>query len=165
MTENRLLHKQIPGRVRLRDGERKTRAEIGKRLGKQALAEVATIVTPDTILTWHRKVVAPQFDGSPQRKAPGRPTMEDELEALVVRMAQEHCSWGYDRIAGALAHLGYTISAQTVGNMLKRHGNPPAPERKKTTRWPEFMRLHMDLLVATDLFYCRGLDNGRSGDL
>lgn len=152
VTEKRLLRQRIPGRVRLSDGERKTLAEIGKQLGKQALAEIATIVKPDTILAWHRKLVAQKFDGSQQRKAPGRPQIDAELEALVVRMAQENRSWGYDRIAGALQHLGYTISDQTVGNILKRHGLPPAPERKKTTTWKEFIRTHMDVLVATDFF-------------
>src|SRR5438445_2767205 len=152
VTENRILRHQIKGRVRLSNGERKTLAEIGKKLGKQALAEVATIVTPDTILAWHRKLVAQKFDGSPQRKAPGRPTITWELEALVVRLAQENRSWGYDRIVGALANLGYTISDQSVGNILKRHGIPPAPERKTTTTWKEFIRMHMDVLVATDFF-------------
>ena len=75
-----------------------------------------------------------------------------ELEALVVRMTQEHRSWGYDRIVGALANLGYAVSAQTVGNILKRHGLPPAPERKTTTTWKAFIRTHMDVLVATDCF-------------
>jgi putative transposase len=152
VTENRLLRKQLPGRVRLSDGERKTLAELGKRLGKHALAEVASIVTPDTILAWHRKLVAQKFDGSPQRKAAGRPKIDAELEALVARMAQENRSWGYDRIAGALQHLGDTISDQTVGHILKRHDLPPAPERKKTTTWNEFIRTHMDVLVATDFF-------------
>jgi putative transposase len=121
-------------------------------LGKQALAAVASIVTPDTILTWHRKLVAQKFDGSHQRKAPGRPPIDAELEGLVVRMAKENRSWGYDRIAGALKHLGYTISDQTVGNILKRHGIPPAPKRKKTTTWNEFIRTHIEVLVATDFF-------------
>src|SRR5256885_8071582 len=128
VTENRLLRQQITGRIRLSDAERKTLAEIGKKLGKQALAEVATIVTPDTILAWHRKLVAQKFDGSKQRKPPGRPTIDEEIEALVVRMARENRSWGYDRIVGALANLGHTVSDQTVGNILKRHGLPPAPE-------------------------------------
>jgi transposase InsO family protein len=150
--ENRILRTQLQGRVRLTDGDRKTLAEIGKRLGKQALAEVATIVTPDTILAWHRKLIAQKFDGSQQRKAPGRPKIDPDLEAVVVRMAQENPRWGYDRIAGALKHLGYTISDQTVGNILKRHGIPSAPERKKTTTWKEFIRVHMDVLVATDFF-------------
>ena len=92
MTENRILRQQITGRVRLSDGERKTLAEIGKWLGKQALGEVATIVTPKTILAWHRRLVAQKFDSSTQRKAPGRPSIDAELEALVVRMAQENRS-------------------------------------------------------------------------
>jgi len=87
-----------------------------------------------------------------QRKALGRPKIRKELEELVVRMARENRSWGYDRIAGAVAHLGYRISDQTVDNILKRHGLPPAPERKKTTTWNEFIRTHMEVLVATDFF-------------
>jgi putative transposase len=152
VTENRILRNQIKGRVRLSDGERRTLAEMGQKLGKQALAEVAKIVKPDTILGWHRKCVAQKFDGSQQRKAPGRPMINQEVEALVVLMAQENRSWGYDRIVGALANLGYTISDQTVGNILKRHGLPPAPERKTTTTWKEFIRTHLDVLVATDFF-------------
>ena len=151
-TENRILRSQIKGRLRLNDGERKALAEMGQKLGKQALQEVATIVKPDTILGWHRKLVAQKFDGSQQRKAPGRPLIDQEVEALVVRMAQENRSWGYDRIVGALANLGYTISDQTVGNILKRQGLPPAPERKTTTTWKECIRTHLDVLVATDFF-------------
>src|SRR5207249_1548446 len=75
-----------------------------------------------------------------------------ELEALVIRLAREHRSWGYDRIVGALANLGYTISDQTVGNILKRHGIAPTPERRTTTTWKEFIRTHMEVLVATDFF-------------
>ena len=152
VTENRILRQQITGCVRLSDGERKTLAEIGKRLSKQALAEVANIITPDTILAWHRKFVAEKFDGSKQRKTRGRPKITADLEALIVRMAQENHSWGYDRIVGALANLGYTVRDQTVGTILKRHGLPPAPERKKTTTWREFLRTHRDVLVATDFF-------------
>jgi hypothetical protein len=105
VTENRMLHNQLQGRVRLTDTERKTLAEIGMKLGKQALEEVATIVKPDTILAWHRKLVSQKFDGSQQRQSPGRPKIDQELEALVVCLAQENRSWGYDRIAGALQHL------------------------------------------------------------
>src|SRR5499433_2967570 len=150
--ENRILRNQIAGRVQLTDAECQTLAAIGKKLGKQALQEVAQMVKPDTILAWHRKLVAQKFDGSTQRKAPGRPRIDPEVEALIVRMAQENRSWGYDRIVGALANLGVTVSDQTVGNILKRHGIPPAPERKTTTTWKEFVRTHMDVLVATDFF-------------
>jgi putative transposase len=152
VTENRILRQQITGRIRLSDGERKTLAALGKQLGKRALKEVANLVTPDTILAWHRRLIAKKYDGSEHRQAPGRPTISAEIEALVVRMAQENRSWGYDRIAGALSHLGYTISDQTVGNILKRHGIVPAPERKKTTTWQAFIRAHMDVLMATDFF-------------
>src|SRR5882672_10250291 len=82
VTENRLLRHQITGRVRLTDSERTTLAEIGQKLGKKALAEVATIVTPDTILAWHRQCVAQKCDDSQQRQAPGRPPIDQELEAL-----------------------------------------------------------------------------------
>jgi putative transposase len=152
VSENRILRQQITGRIRLSNGERKTLAEIGNKLGRQALSEVAPIVKPETILAWHRTLVAKKFDGSRQRKTPGRPPIDAPLEALVVRLAQENRSWGYDRIVGALRHLGYTISDQTVGNILKRHGIPSAPERKKTTTWSEFIRTHTDVLVATDFF-------------
>src|SRR6266436_570636 len=152
VTENRILRDQIKGRIQLSDGERKALAEIGQRLGKQALQEVAKIVKLDTILAWHRKLVAQKFDGSQQRKVLGRPKIDKDLEALVVRMAHENRSWGYDRIVGAFANLGFTISDQTVGHILKRHGIPPAPERKTTTTWTEFIRTHMDVLVATDFF-------------
>jgi transposase InsO family protein len=152
VAENRILRDQIQGRVQLSDAERQTLAEIGAKLGKQALEEVATIVQPDTILGWNRKLAAEKFDGSKQRKSPGRPPVDQELEDWVVRMATENRSWGYDRIAGALAERGYDISDQTVGNILKRRGIPTAPERKKTTTWKEFIRRHLDMLWATDFF-------------
>jgi putative transposase len=152
VAENRILRDQIKSRVQLSDTERQTLAEIGKKLSKQALEEVASIVKPDTILAWHRKLVAQKFDGSKQRQSPGRPRIDSEIEELVLRMARENCSWGYDRIQGALQHLGYLISDQTVGNILKRHGLLPAPERKKTTTWNEFIQSHLDVLVATDFF-------------
>jgi putative transposase len=151
-TENRILRNQLKGRVHLSDGERKALAEIGTKLGKQALKEVAKIVNPDIILAWHRRLVAQKFDGSQRRKSPGRPRIDAEAEALILRFATENRSWGYDRIMGALANLGYAVSDQTVGNILKRHGIPPAPERKTTTTWNEFIRTHLDVLVATDFF-------------
>src|SRR6266850_3933062 len=87
--ENRILRNQIEGRVQLTDAERQTLAAIGKKLGKQALEEVATIVKPDTILAWHRKLVAQKCDGFQRRKSPGRRKIDADLEALVVRLARE----------------------------------------------------------------------------
>ncbi len=152
VTENRILRDQLQGRLRLTDGERRTLAEIGKQLGKRALEEVASIVRPDTILGWHRKLIARKFDGSKNRTYPGRPRIDEKIEQLIIRFARENRSWGYDRIAGAMANLGYRASDQTVGNILKRHSIPPAPEREKTTTWNEFIRSHMDVLAATDFF-------------
>jgi transposase InsO family protein len=150
--ENRILRAQIKGRMQLTDVERQTLAEIAKKLGKKALEDVAQIVKPDTILAWQRKLAANKFDGSARRKSPGRPRVEKELEDLVVKMAKENRGWGYDRLASALAHLGYEISDQTVGNILKRRGIPTAPERRETTTWKAFIRTHMDVLWATDFF-------------
>ena len=152
VAENGILRDQIKGRLHLSDAERTTLAEIGQKLGKQVLEEGAKVAKPATIVGWHRQLVAQKFDGSMQRKSLGRSRVNKELEDLVVRMAQENRSWGYDRIAGALAHLGYDISDQTVGNILKRRGLPPAPARQKTTTWKEFIRRHMDVLWATDFF-------------
>jgi len=92
------------------------------------------------------------LDGSKSRRYPGRPRIDDEVEQLVVRMARENSGWGYDRIVGAMANLGYTISDQTVGNILQRHGIPPVPERKCRTTWADFIRAHMAVLVGTDFF-------------
>jgi putative transposase len=150
--ENRILRGQLKGRLRLSQGERATLGEIGRRLGRKALGEVATAAGPDTILGWYRRLVARKFDGSRVRGAPGRPRVGKDVEDLIVRMAKENRSWGYDRIAGALANLGHEVSDQTVGNVLRRRGIPPAPERKRTTTWAEFIRVHLAVLAGTDFF-------------
>jgi putative transposase len=129
--ENRILRSHVSGRLRLSDPERSTLAEIAKRFGRGQLAEVACVAKPETILAWYRRLIARKFDGSKHRTHPGRPCIDPVIEALVVRMAQETSSWGYDRIAGALANLGHHISGQTIGNILKRHGIPPAPRRSQ----------------------------------
>jgi len=152
VAENRILRNQIDGRVQLTDNERKDLAEMGVKLGKKALAEIATVAQADTILTWHRKFATQTVDPSEHPKPVGRPRVAPEIEEWVIRMARENRSWGYDRIQGALRHLGYTISDQTVGNIFKRHGISPAPERKKTVTWGEFVRPHLDVLWATDFF-------------
>jgi homeodomain-containing protein len=152
LAENRLLRQQVRGRLRLTDGDRNKLAAIGQHLGRKALEEIATVIKPDTILAWNRKCAPPKCDGAKPCPSAGRPRINPEVEDLVVRMARENRSWGYDRIVGALANLGYTLSDQTVGNILKRHGLPPAPERKKTVTWREFVRVHLAILRATDFF-------------
>jgi putative transposase len=152
VAENRILRQQITGRVQLTDSDRQALAEMGQQLGKKALAEMATVAKPNTILAWHRTCAEWQCDRSQPPKSVGRPRIAKAIEDLVVRMARENRSWGYDRIAGALTNLGYRISDQTVGNILKRHSIPPAPERKTTVTWREFIRCHLDVLLATDFF-------------
>jgi len=150
--ENRILKAQLKNPLRLTDAERMTLAEIAHRLGRKALEDVANAAKPDTIMGWYRRLVARKFDGSKSRRYPGRPRIDDEIEQWVVRMAKENSDWGYDRIVGAMANLGYRLSDQTVGNILQRHGIPPAPERKRTTTWADFIRAHMAVLAGTDFF-------------
>ena len=132
-TENRILRSHLPVRLRLSDPERSTLAESGKGLGRRGLEQVAGVAQPDTILTWCRRLIARKFDGSQRRAYPGRPPLDGETEALIVRMARENSGWGYDRIVGALANLGHRVSDQTVGNVLRRHGMEPAPKRSQNT--------------------------------
>jgi putative transposase len=98
------------------------------------------------------QILPSKFDGSKARRGPGRPRVTRKVEQLIVRLAEENRDWGYDRIAGALANLGYRVCDQTVGNVLQRHGLPPAPERKRTTTWSAFIRTHLALLAGTDFF-------------
>jgi putative transposase len=116
------------------------------------LEELATVAKPDTLLAWYRKLIANKFDGSKFRQQVGRPRINEEAERLVVQMAKENPSWGYDRIVGASANLGYLLSDQTVGNILRRHGFSPAPKRKQAISWKDFIRAHMEVLVGTDFF-------------
>src|SRR5215468_2929267 len=150
--ENRILKAQIKGRLLLSEEEKTTLAEIAHRLRRKALEEVAGAAQPDTILGWYRRLIANKFDGSRFRKRVGRPRVAEEIERLVVRMANENPSWGYDRIVGALANLGHRLSVQTVGNILRRHGLSPAPKRKQTVSWKDFIRSHRDVLVGMDFF-------------
>jgi Homeodomain-like domain len=137
--ENRILKAQIKTRLQFSDAERATLAEIGHRLGRKALEEVAATAQPDTILGWYRKLIANKFDGSNVGRPRGRPRIDEDMESLVMRMAKENPNWGYDRIAGALANLGHQLSDQTVGNILGRHDIPPAPKRKHTTSWKDLI--------------------------
>jgi len=152
VAENRILKAQLKTPLRLTDAERMTLAEIAHRLGRKALEDVANVVKPDTLMGWYRRLVARKFDGSKSRRYPGRPRIDGEIEQLVVRMAKENSDWGYDRIMGAMANLGYTLSDQTVGNILRRHGILPAPARKRTTTWADFICTHMAVLAGTDFF-------------
>ena len=130
--ENRVLREQLGGRrLRLDDNQRRRLAAKAKGLGRRMLAEVATIVTPETLLAWHRKLIAQKYDGRSKRR-PGRPRTAGEIEALVLRMTDENRDWGYRRIQGAW-------SRSTIADILQQHGLEPAPERSRKTTWKEFL--------------------------
>jgi hypothetical protein len=150
--ENQILRAHLPTRLRLTDLERSTLAEIGKRLGRKALKQVARVAKPDTILAWYRRLIAQKFDGSKHRSYPGRPRVGREVTELIVRMARENSGWGYDRIVGALANLSHVVSDQTVGNILRRYGIAPAPKRRQNTTWKQFIAAHMSVLAGIDFF-------------
>jgi putative transposase len=123
-------------------------AVLGASLGRRILAEVATIVTPDTILRWHRQLIARKWT-YPKRR-PGRPAVLPEIRRLVVRMATDNPSWGYTRIQGALKNLGHRVARSTIAIILKQQGIPPTGER--STSWQTFLRAHWGALLAADFF-------------
>jgi len=150
--ENRILRAQLGNRrLRFTDEQRRGLAAKARLLGRRVLAEMATIVTPETLLKWHRKLIANKYDGS-ARRSPGRPATARELEALVVRMATENRDWGYVRIQGALSNLGHELARGTIANILKRNAIEPAPERVRKTTWKEFLTQHWEQIVAADFF-------------
>jgi transposase InsO family protein len=150
--ENRVLREQLGSRrLRFNDDQRRRLALRAKGLGRKLLSEVATLVTPDTLLAWHRKLIAQKYDVH-EKRGPGRPRSGKELESLVVRMAEENRSWGYRRIQGALSTLGHKLPRSTIADVLRRHGIEPAPERNKKTTWKEFLERHWELIAAADFF-------------
>jgi transposase InsO family protein len=150
-TENQILREKLgKKRILLNDDQRRRLAVKGKILGRRMLDELASIVTPETILRWHRELVARHWDYSDRRKAGGRPAATAEIVELVLRLARESPTWGYGRIQGVLANLGHRISDTTVAKILKTHGIDPAPERRRETTWKTFLKAHWDVLASVD---------------
>ncbi len=147
--ENRTLKSKLgKRRIRFTDAERARLSRAGKALGRKLLTQYATIATPDTILRWHRNLVAAKWTF--QRKRMGRPRVMVEIEQLIVRMAQENPTWGYDRIQGALGNLGHRVAPSTIAAVLARNGIPPAPRRRTT--WSQFIKAHKATLAGADFF-------------
>lgn len=141
-TENEILREKLgKKRVLLDDDQRRRLAVKGKALGRKALFEVASVVSPDTILRWHRQLVARKWDYSERRTSRlGRPRIRTKVIRLVIRFARENPSWGYDRIQGALRNVGHHLSDSTVANVLKKNGIEPAPNRQRRTSWNRFLK-------------------------
>lgn len=149
MEENGVLRKQLKGRrVRLTDDQRRRLAAKGQPLGRRILRQVASIVTPDTILRWHRQLIAQKWTFAPKR--PGRPGTMKEIASLIVRMATDNSAWGYSRIHGALKNLDHHVARSTVATVLKDNGIPPAPGRPSS--WRTFLRAHWGAIAGADLF-------------
>ena len=149
--ENRVLKQQLGRRrLRLTDAQRRRLAVRGKAIGRRALTEVASLVTPDTILRWHRQLVAEKW--THKRRSPGRPRVMEIIAELTIRMARENPRWGYTRIQGALSNLGHRVGRTTISNIFKANGIDPAPERGKRTTWSQFLKAHWDVLAAADFF-------------
>jgi len=148
--ENQLLKERLRGkRIRFTDAERALLARKAKAVGREALLKLDTIVSPDTLLRWHRRLVAQKWNFV-HRRGPGRPAIMREIAELIVRMAQENPTWGYTRIQGALANLRHKVGRGTVANVLNRNGIEPAPERSKRTRWSMFLKAHWKMFAASD---------------
>lgn len=123
----------------------------GKVLGRKRLEQVGTLFTPDTILRWYKKLVTMKWDCSIRgKRKSGRPRLPDEIKQLVIRIAKENSSWGYDRIADAVGNVGYRISDELVRKILKEQGIEPAPDRKRQTTWSTFPKSHWEVLAAID---------------
>jgi putative transposase len=148
--ENRVLKEQLKGkRLRLTDEQRRRLAAKGKALGRKLLGRVGTIVTPDTILRWHRQLIAAKWI-YPAKNRVGRPGIMKRIRELIVRFAKENSSWGYCRIQGELKGLGHTVAPSTIAKTLKEHGIKPAPDRPTT--WRTFLESHADVIGAADFF-------------
>lgn len=152
LTENRVLRQKLgKKRILLDDNQRRRLALKGKILGRKVLEQIASIVTPDTILRWHRELVARHWDFSGRRrKNIGRPPVPQETVELVLKLARENPRWGYNRIQGALRNLGHAISDSAVATVLRAHGIEPAPDRRRQSTWRSFLKAHWDVLASVD---------------
>src|SRR5262245_28444468 len=126
--ENRVLRRQVGRRrLRLTDGDRRKLAAHAYRVGRLALRNVATIVTPDTLLRWHRQLIARKW--TYRKTGTRRSGILAEIRQLVGRMAAENPTWGYTRIQGALKNLGHHVGRSTIARILRSNGISPAPQR------------------------------------
>jgi len=153
--ENEALRERLGGRrLRFTDAQRRRLARAAKLLGRRQLRELSPIVTPDTLLRWYRELVAQKYDGS-ARRGPGRPRIAGEIQALILEMASDNPRWGYTRIQGALANLGYTVGRNTIKRVLAENGIDPAGRRPTT--WKTFLKAHWGAIAATDFFTIEGI--------
>jgi transposase len=150
--ENRVLREQLGGgRLLFADGQRRRLALRAKAIGREGLFELGTLVAPDTLLRWCRRLIAKKYDGS-RTRGPGRPKTAAEIERRILRMARNNPRWGYTRIHGALHNLGHEIGRNAIKRILAENGFDPAPLRKQPMSWETFLKAHWRAIAATDFF-------------
>jgi putative transposase len=141
-----ILRRQVK-RPRLQPQDRLLLAAFSRMLPRRFWN--AFLVRPETLLHWHRRLVARRW--TYPRRRPGRPSISRDVRELIQRLARENSSWGYLRIAGELRKLGIAVSATTVRNTLVKAGLPPAPQRDSQS-WRSFLRAHGESILACDFF-------------
>ena len=127
-----------PKRLRFADAEPRLLAQKGKPLGRELLAEMASLATPETILRWYREQVAAKYDGSPTRGGPGRPAARGDKVTLLLTMARENPSWGYTRLRGALENLRTDLGRSTIQRILTEHRHRARSAPGRTMPWKTF---------------------------
>ncbi|MDH6130210.1 integrase core domain-containing protein [Kitasatospora sp. GP82] len=156
-----VLERQLSGqRVRFAASDRAFLAALLQGLPTQVLRRMRSLVRPDTVLHWHRDLVARRHAARSRPKRPGRPRTVRSIRALVLRLATENPGWGYRRLHGELLVLGVKVAASTVWEILKEAGIPPAPERTSTT-WANYLRSQADALLACGFFETVTLSGAR----
>ncbi|MGX1668066.1 integrase core domain-containing protein [Streptomyces sp. NPDC055400] len=150
-----VLQRQID-KPKLTWPDRALLAALLHRLPRGQLHRLQLIVSPDTLLRWHRDLLRRRHAKASRPKRPGPPRTVRSVRTLVLRLASENRNWGYRRIHGELAALGINVAASTVWNILKKHGIDPAPERDHTT-WAAFLRSQAHAILAADFFETKTL--------
>lgn len=138
-------------KLKLNDCQRRSLAEKAKKLGKDQLEKYVNLVTPKTLMAWHRRLIALKYTAKRTVNTEGQKRMQ-VIRQLCIKFAQENDHRGYGRIQGALANLGYDVCESTVGNILRKEGILPSPERAKRTNWKRFLRNHLSVISAADFF-------------
>jgi putative transposase len=143
--ENKILRDELrkatgKKRIILNDAQRRRLATLAKRVGRKALFDISNIFSPDTLMKWHRKLVAHKYDGSKNRGKGGRPRVSDELRQLIIDMAKDNKHLGGKTLHGYLKYLGIKVSPSTINRILREHGIEPNPDRPENTTWNEFIK-------------------------
>src|ERR1035441_5482073 len=146
-----VLQRRQPRRPKLTWADRAVLAALFGVIPQARRHGLRLLVTPDTIVRWHRDIVRRRWAARSMRGRTGRPATRPNIRALVLRLARENPEWGYRRIHGDLAGLGVKIAASTAWEILKKAGIDPAPRRTAPT-WPQFLRSQAEAILACDFF-------------